>query len=75
MFGVSKPKVSNNNTYRLIIDTIRRKQHIHIRDLSHLLHMRIEEVEMYVHKGVNESYLVRVGENNKQYVMARYSLV
>lgn len=75
MFGVSKPKVSNNNTYRLIIDTVRRKQHIHIRDLSRLLHMRLEEIEMYVHKGVNESYLCRVGENNKQYVMPRYSLV
>jgi hypothetical protein len=75
MFAVSKPKVSNNNTYRLIIDTVRRKNHIRIRELSSLLHMRIEEVEMYVHKGVNESYLVRVGENNKQYVMARYSLV
>ena len=75
MFGVSKAKVSNNNTYRLIIDTVRRKQHINIRDLSQLLHMRLEEVEMYVHKGVNESYLVRVGENNKQYVMARYNLV
>ena len=75
MFGVSKPKVSNSNTYRLIIDTVRRKQYIKIRDLSQMLRMRLEEVEMYVHKGVNESYLVRVGENNKQYVMARYSLV
>jgi len=75
MFGVSKPKVSNNPTYRLIIDTVRIKNHISIRDLSELLHMRIEEVEMHVHKGVNESYLVRVGENNRQYVMARYKLV
>ncbi len=75
MFGVSKPKVSNNNTYRLIINTVRINPHIKIRDLSHLLHMRLEEVEMYVHKGVNESYLVRVGENNKQYVMAKYSLI
>lgn len=75
MFGVSKPKVSNNNTYRLIIDTVRINRRIKIRDLSHLLHMRLEEVEMYVHKGVNESYLVRVGENNKQYVMAKYSLI
>ena len=75
MLGVSKAKVSNNNTYRLIIDTVRRKQHIHIRDLSQLLHMRLEEVEMYVYKGVNESYLTRVGENNKQYVMAKYNLV
>ena len=75
MFGVSKPKVSNNPSYRLVIDTIRRKNNIRIKDLSELLHMRLEEVEMYVHKGVNESYLVRVGENNKQYVMARYSLV
>ena len=75
MFGVTKPKVSNNNTYRVIIDTVRRKQYIRIRDLSSLLHMRIEEVEMYVHKGVNESYLCRVGEHNKQYVMPRYGLV
>lgn len=70
MFGVSK--VSNNQTYRLIIDTIRKKQYISIRDLSTLLHMRIEVVEMYVYKGVNESYLVRVGEKNKQYVRAKY---
>ncbi len=75
MFGVNKPNLSNNNTYRLIIDTVRTKQYIRIRDLSCLLHMRIEEVEMYVHKGVNESYLARVGEYNKQYVMARYGLI
>jgi hypothetical protein len=37
--------------------------------------MRLEEVKMYVYKGVNESYLTRVGENNKQYVMAKYSFV
>ncbi len=75
MFGVSKPRLTNNHTYRLIIDTIRIKNHISIRELSRILHMRIEDVEMYVYKGVNESYLVRVGENNKQYVMAKYALV
>ncbi len=72
MLGVSSPKVSNNPTYRLIIDFVRRNHRVRIRDIATSLNMRVEEVEMYVYKGVNENYLMRVGMDNKIYVMAKY---
>ena len=72
MFGVTKPKVNNNPTYRLIIDTVRRKNKISIRDLSRILYLRLEVVEMYVYKGINESYLTKIGEDHKAYIMAKY---
>ena len=72
MFGTSKSRVSNKPIYRIIIDLVRKNQRINIKDLARLLHMRIEEVEMYVYKGVNESYLTKIGEDHKAIIMAKY---
>jgi hypothetical protein len=65
-------KASSINIYMKIINIVRNKGFISILDLASLLKMRVVEIEMYVHKGVNESYLSKIGEDNRAIIMAKY---
>jgi hypothetical protein len=66
------PKIIN--IYMEIITIVRRRGSISIIDLASLLRMRVVEIEMYVHKGVNESYLSKIGEDNRAIIMAKYRI-
>ncbi len=63
------------NIYMEIIKIVRSRGFISIMELASLLKMRVVEIEMYVHKGVSESYLSKIGEDHRAIIMAKYRTI